>query len=91
MLTRFVILLSNPNRPQSSKNSDRAERSASQKYEHAGRFFFRSVVCTKQPSHADTLHPPALVLPLFAAGQFTIDFEGTNGGDTTFTVAPSGR
>ena len=29
---------------------------------------------------------PALVLPLFAAGQFTIDFEGTNGGDTTFTA-----
>ena len=25
----------------------------------------------------------ALLLPLFAMGQFTIDFEETNGGDTT--------
>ena len=29
---------------------------------------------------------PALLLPLFAASQFTIDFQGTNGGDTTFTA-----
>lgn len=28
----------------------------------------------------------ALLLPLFASGQFTIDFEETNGGDTTFTA-----
>jgi hypothetical protein len=29
---------------------------------------------------------PLLLLPLFAAGQFTIDFEETNGGDTTVTA-----
>ena len=29
---------------------------------------------------------PTLILPLFAAGQFTIDFEETNGGDTTLTA-----